>query len=244
MEEEKKVKCIKCQKEFDETDGIKTKSGFVCNGCVAKRKKKNASIITGISLSAVAIGAICYFAPKNNTKGFDGVASIQDSTTITIEALVKPDFKIENAVAQNAPVTPGQTIDNIESFKRMMVQNMEDAQNANAGSINIPAISVFFDFESANISTAAKEVLNEYTKAYLQTNKVAAIMISGYTCNMGDDDINNSLSQQRAEAAKSILTASGIPANKIEVHGYGKSKNNDFSYSSVKEYRRVVVSIK
>lgn len=125
-----------------------------------------------------------------------------------------------------------------------MVQNVEDAQNANAGSVNIPAISVFFDFESTNISTAAKELLNEYTKAYLQTNKAATIMISGYTCNMGDDDINNSLSQQRAEAVKSIIAATGVPVNKIEVHGYGKSKNSDFSYFSVKEYRRVVISLK
>ena len=77
-----------------------------------------------------------------------------------------------------------------------------------------------------------------------QTNKEAIVLVEGFTCNIGSNDINNWLSEQRAEHVQQALMSAGIPENKIEVKWYGKSRFNEFKYASKSEYRRVILSIK
>ncbi|MCX6258494.1 MAG: OmpA family protein [Bacteroidia bacterium] len=50
------------------------------------------------------------------------------------------------------------------------------------------------------------------------------IEVSGHTDNVGSDEVNNKLSQDRAQAVKDYLVSQGIQAQKIQAKGYGKSK--------------------
>lgn len=107
----------------------------------------------------------------------------------------------------------------------------------------IMPMSVFFDFNSATILGDGKELLDEYAKVYLQTNKKAKIVISGYTCDLGSDEINMSVANQRVLEVKKNLVAAGISEENIITHSYGKSKYGEFSYPDRKDYRRVILSI-
>ena len=118
------------------------------------------------------------------------------------------------------------------------------AKELNNGSIIIPNISILFSFNSSIISSTSNELLTEYAKAFLQTNKEAVILVEGFTCNIGSDDANNWISEQRAKSVQQELIIAGIPENKIEVKWYGKSRFNEFKYSSKSDYRRVILSVK
>ena len=107
----------------------------------------------------------------------------------------------------------------------------------------IMPMSVFFDFNSATILGDGKELLDEYAKVYLQTNKKTKIVISGYTCDLGSDEINMSVANQRVLEVKKNLVAAGISEENIITHSYGKSKYGEFSYPDRKDYRRVILSI-
>jgi outer membrane protein OmpA-like peptidoglycan-associated protein len=245
MENEKTIKCIKCQVETCVNQGKMTNKGFICEKCFKayKRKKLIILIIGFIVIIGIVLSCFCYFSiSQNKLDGFKGVSNIQDS--ITIVNVEKPEFSISTVTAKADPINVNQTIDNIESFKRVLTKNIEDAKISNENIIIIPTICLLFDFDSSKINTIGNDLLNEYSKVYLQTNKEATILIQGYTCDYGSDCINNWLSKSRAEQVRNVLVALGIPENSIEVQWFGKSKNNEFSYKETKEYRRVVVSIK
>lgn len=242
--EQKTMKCIKCHKDVLVQNGVNSQKGFVCNDCIKKEKSKKI-IITGCFLLLAIVGIIIYFiqSKKNSGVGFEGVNNIQDSVSVSIQQPVAT-FSIDKAVAQANPVIAGQTIDNIESFKRVFVENVQKAKETNDGSVIIPNVSLMFSFSSSTISSKSNELLKEYAKAYLQTNKEAIILVEGFTCNIGSNDVNNWISEQRAKNVQRALILAGIPQNKIEVKWYGKSRFNEFKYPSKSEYRRVILSVK
>ena len=50
------------------------------------------------------------------------------------------------------------------------------------------------------------------------------IEISGHTDNTGSATVNETLSQQRAEAVVTFLTSKGIASSRMRAKGYGASK--------------------
>lgn len=242
--EQKTMKCTKCHKDVVVQNGINKPDGFVCNDCMKKGKAKKTAIIIGCVILLGIVGITVYLTQgKNNATGFDGISNIQDSVNVSVQKPAKT-FDITKTVAQANPVVAGQTIDNIESFKRAFAENVQKAKELNNGSIIIPNISILFSFNSSTLSSKSNELLAEYAKAFLQTNKEAIILVEGFACNIGSDDANNWISEQRAKSVQQELVIAGIPENKIEVKWYGKSRFNEFKYSDKSEYRRVILSVK
>ena len=238
------MKCTKCHKDVVVQNGINKPDGFVCNDCMKKGKAKKTAIIIGCVILLGIVGITVYLTQgKNNATGFDGISNIQDSVNVSVQKPAKT-FDITKTVAQANPVVAGQTIDNIESFKRAFAENVQKAKELNNGSIIIPNISILFSFNSSTLSSKSNELLAEYAKAFLQTNKEAIILVEGFACNIGSDDANNWISEQRAKSVQQELVIAGIPENKIEVKWYGKSRFNEFKYSDKSEYRRVILSVK
>ena len=46
--------------------------------------------------------------------------------------------------------------------------------------------------------------------------------ICGHTDNVGSDELNNRLSQERADVVRNYLLTQGVPADRITAKGYGK----------------------
>lgn len=244
MEQEKSIKCIKCHKDILMKEGVKTAKGVVCKSCIKKTKVRQGLIALAVLLLLIAGGYAYYqHSQKSNIIGFEGVADIQDSTLIITEAPTEV-FKLETTIAQSNPVIVGQTIDNIESFKRVLSDNIQKAEQGKTGTLVIPNINILFNLNSHEVVLGARKLLEEYAKAYLQTNKQATIVVEGYACNLGSEEVNIWISQQRAETVKTVLASLGVTEEKIEIQWYGKSRNKDFSYPTAEDYRRVIVSIK
>ena len=82
-----------------------------------------------------------------------------------------------------------------------------------------PEISMF-DFNKDEIKPEAKTSLTGLGVILKKYDKIDFI-INGYTDNVGTDDVNQSLSQRRADAAKSLFESNGVSGGRMQTNGKG-----------------------
>jgi outer membrane protein OmpA-like peptidoglycan-associated protein len=84
---------------------------------------------------------------------------------------------------------------------------------------------VLFDTGRATLKPGAKEKLSKLAGILLAYPGALLLEIEGHTDSVGSDDLNNKLSQNRAEAVRDYLTGAGVKTEKIKgVRGLGKTK--------------------
>ncbi|MGE4373581.1 MAG: OmpA family protein [Xanthobacter sp.] len=99
------------------------------------------------------------------------------------------------------------------------------AGNDVANTLNRVAIE--FQTGSATVPASGHEVILKAAQLIKALPNGAQIIIEGYTDNVGEDGMNLQLSQQRADAVKSIMVEAGIPADDISATGYGNANPLD-----------------
>jgi peptidoglycan-associated lipoprotein len=82
---------------------------------------------------------------------------------------------------------------------------------------------VFFAFDRADISPEAREILSRQADWLRRYPNVTAT-IEGHCDERGTREYNLALGERRAQAAKNVLVASGIPASRISTISYGKER--------------------
>jgi OOP family OmpA-OmpF porin len=81
-----------------------------------------------------------------------------------------------------------------------------------------------FDFNKAVVSPQAKELIDREVIAKLSGfSQIKVVLVSGHTDRLGSQQYNQKLSEKRAEAVKTYLESKGVPADKIQATGYGKT---------------------
>ncbi|MFQ5602990.1 MAG: peptidoglycan-associated lipoprotein Pal [bacterium] len=89
-------------------------------------------------------------------------------------------------------------------------------------------VRVYFDYDSHELSSESKSVLDENVKK-LKATPDLNILIEGHTDERGSADYNVALGKRRAEAVRRYLLHAGIAANRIRVVSFGKQKPLDFA---------------
>lgn len=83
---------------------------------------------------------------------------------------------------------------------------------------------IYFNTASATLLPESDPVLSQIAEL-LKANPAWKITVEGHTDNTGTPDYNRSLSQRRADAVSTALTARyGVPAAQLAVAGYGETK--------------------
>ena len=82
---------------------------------------------------------------------------------------------------------------------------------------------ILFDFNSYALKPEAIKVLDEVV-GYIENTPYEKVIVEGHTDNTGSAEYNLKLSKKRAQAVANYLIAKGIPADRIEVVGYGESR--------------------
>ncbi|MEO6132959.1 MAG: OmpA family protein [Saprospiraceae bacterium] len=82
--------------------------------------------------------------------------------------------------------------------------------------------NIFYDYDQWAIREDAKPSLNNLSNI-MKSNPAIRIQLSSHTDCRGTDEYNLDLSQKRAQAAVDYLKSTGIPAVRMEAHGYGES---------------------
>jgi outer membrane protein OmpA-like peptidoglycan-associated protein len=80
-----------------------------------------------------------------------------------------------------------------------------------------------FDFDESALSNEAKMLL-DYDVKSLKENPNMHVRMAGYTSAKGSDDVNQHLSEQRANSVRNYLIEQGIAPERISVIGYGRTK--------------------
>jgi len=90
--------------------------------------------------------------------------------------------------------------------------------------INITLSGVLFEFDSHQLKTEFKQLLDNKVTPPLLKYPNTVVEVSGHTDNKGDEEYNQTLSQKRAESVVSYLLSQGIKENRIRAKGYGESQ--------------------
>jgi len=83
--------------------------------------------------------------------------------------------------------------------------------------------NVFFDTGKATLRPESFKSLNDIVEV-LKMKPTMIIEIAGHTDDVGDDNANMILSQNRAESVRKYIISKGIAANRVTAKGYGETQ--------------------
>ena len=86
---------------------------------------------------------------------------------------------------------------------------------------NGPLPDVYFEYDSFELSSQAREVLQQ-NAGWLQRNPETRVEIEGHCDERGTVEYNLALGAKRAKAARDYLVALGVSANQISTISYGE----------------------
>jgi outer membrane protein OmpA-like peptidoglycan-associated protein/tetratricopeptide (TPR) repeat protein len=122
--------------------------------------------------------------------------------------------------AYNAKVIEKETLSNTDGFAiKTGKLKIDTVKVGKAFSID----DIVFDSDSYLLTTKSKYILNGLS-AYLLKNSLLKFAINGHTDDLGDDEKNRQLSQNRSDAVKNYLIEKGIQADRLKAKGFGESK--------------------
>ena len=80
-----------------------------------------------------------------------------------------------------------------------------------------------FAFDDYSLSRKSEDRLNRVAE-WLKKNPDTRIQIQGYTCDIGTDEYNLALGEERAESAEKYLERMGVDSNRLSRISYGKER--------------------
>lgn len=83
--------------------------------------------------------------------------------------------------------------------------------------------NIFFDYNQFTVRSESEAELTRLNELLVE-NPTIKVEISGHTDDVGGDDYNQKLSQDRAKAVVDYLVSKGIPSERLIFAGYGESK--------------------
>jgi outer membrane protein OmpA-like peptidoglycan-associated protein len=84
-----------------------------------------------------------------------------------------------------------------------------------------------FDTGKATIKPGSFPIMDEIVKLLKANPDIKRLTINGHTDNRGAVEMNNKLSQDRADSVMKYLTSHGIDEGRLEAHGFGPSQPID-----------------
>ncbi len=82
---------------------------------------------------------------------------------------------------------------------------------------------VFFEFDRSDITPEAQQILQRQAQ-WLQHYPNVTVTIEGHADERGTREYNLALGERRANAAKQVLAAAGIPSTRVSTISYGKDR--------------------
>lgn len=126
----------------------------------------------------------------------------------------------QQAAEQAAQQATQQTEQMRERLKQQLNQVLQTTETARGLIVNMS--DVLFDFNKYTLKPEAREKLAKVSGILLAYPNLK-LQVEGYTDNIGTDDYNQKLSEQRADSVRDYLVAESVADANISATGYGKN---------------------
>lgn len=143
----------------------------------------------------------------------------------------------------------GGQIDNLSQEAKDALARAQSAEKLAQGKllyeVTLSDDAVKFGFDMANVSSQAKEVLDNLVTQLKTDNKNVYIEIQGYTDSVGPEQYNMKLGLERAEAVRRYLSDAGVPLHRVSTISYGEANpvSNNNTRDGRSKNRRVVLIV-
>lgn len=102
----------------------------------------------------------------------------------------------------------------------------EELLGGNASPEGGPLADIYFDYDQAGLSDAAKATLDRHAQ-WLQARPTMRVSVEGHCDERGTVDYNLALGDQRAKAVREYLISLGVAEGRLTTVSYGKERPVD-----------------
>ena len=112
-----------------------------------------------------------------------------------------------------------------ETFAEQAQTDTTTTQKAAAheGGEEVDRTPIYFDYDSAELSTHARSHLNKLAKSMTKDGELK-LTIEGNTDSRGSTEYNLALGERRARAAKDYLARLGVDSNRVDFVSFGEER--------------------
>jgi outer membrane protein OmpA-like peptidoglycan-associated protein len=143
-----------------------------------------------------------------------------DAAAAEAEARAAKAREAQAAAEQSAQQATQQTAEIRERLRSQLNQVLQTHETARGLIMNMS--DVLFDFNKYTLKPEAREKLAKVSGILLAYPNLK-IQVEGYTDNIGSDEYNQKLSEQRAQGVRDYFVAQSVSDANITSAGYGKS---------------------
>jgi outer membrane protein OmpA-like peptidoglycan-associated protein len=143
-----------------------------------------------------------------------------EASAAEAEARAERARQQQQAAEQSAQQAAQQTEQMRERLKQQLNQVLQTTETARGLIVNMS--DVLFDFNKYSLKPDAQVKLAKVSGILLAYPNLK-LQVEGYTDNIGSDEYNQKLSEQRADAVRDFLASQGVAQDNISATGYGKS---------------------
>lgn len=143
-----------------------------------------------------------------------------DAERAKAEADAEKAREAQREAEQGAQQAAQQTQQMRERLRQQLSQVLQTHETARGLIMNMS--DVLFDFNKYTLKPEAREKLAKVSGILLAYPDLK-VQVEGYTDNVGSDDYNQKLSEERADAVRDYLAAQSVAQNNVTAQGYGKS---------------------
>lgn len=170
--------------------------------------------------------------PTKAAPGTKGFRLAKDKPAAAASKAVRP--------ATAAAARPSAAPSKAAPVKVAAVAAPQRAKMAAAKATGRGDLNLGFELGSAVLTAEARANAEQFAKALMSPSLAGKkVLIEGHTDRQGARDMNLELSQRRAQAVADFLQAQGVPADRLQVKGFGFDKPLPGRSASAGENRRV-----
>lgn len=186
-------------------------------------KKKSLTVFKGITIDAISRKAVeAEIEITDNATGQIIETFTTNSATGKFIITLNSGKNYGIAVKASGYLFHSENFDIPNGAADNLVNKTIELKNIAIGS-KIALRNIFFDVAKASLRPESNAELERLVKLLKEVPGLK-IEISGHTDNTGSASVNETLSQQRAEAVVTYLTNKGIAASRMTARGYGSAK--------------------
>ena len=138
----------------------------------------------------------------------------------SIAPTTKPAAQIKSAPVEVSPPP-------VQQAKQVAIKesSVDDSKitTSNMDKLNAALKKVYFDFDSYDLSPAARNSLQQNME-FMNKNSAALVRIEGNCDERGSAEYNLALGEKRAKSAMQYLVTLGVPEKRLSVISYGKER--------------------